>query len=147
MKKKQKFSLCYLDKDNLIFICSVKKDRNGIEFENYSKALKTFKNNFPDLVIIPVTQEEFINSLKNIEVYYSIYQQLKDTQEELNFLVKKIFLKYKIIDIKDKLLLSLNLSNKKSIPTSLKRKVILIEKNIKKEFEINDIFMKLNCKS
>ncbi len=149
--KNEEYRLDLVDKTNLIFICRITKHLAGIEFFSYQEAINAFKQNYPDLIILPITIADTTEALKKIEFYYSLYKSSKElglSKKELGLSnkvinkMKNILIKYHIIDNECNLIMDLNsLGNEKN------RKIILIkEKSIKKEFELNNIFLEINCR-
>ena len=142
--KNEKYRLDLVDKTNLIFICKITKHLAGIEFSSYQEAINAFKQNYPDLIILPITIADTTEALKKIEFYYSLYKNSKElgVSNKVTNKMKDILMKYHIIDNECNLIMDLNsLGNEKS------GKIISIkEKSIKKEFELNNIFLEINCR-
>jgi len=138
-----KFGLDILEKHKIVFIARVKEDNNGIEFNSYKQALLAFKKNYQDFIVLPVRKEDLLISLKNIEYYYNLYKRLlKSSNTKLIEKMKNILMKYQVIDNDNNLLINMSFFDKENLD---KKEIIIKEKLIRKELELYDIFLKINC--
>ena len=136
----KKYKLKFIKSERFVYFYEVVEtisDEEGIEASSKEEAARIYKDNYPDFVILPVENEDIINSLKNIEVYYSFYN--KTNKQKLKNKIRDILLKYKVIDDKNRLFLNLE-PNKEDYP----ERILSIEKSIKKEYELYNIFLELN---
>jgi len=143
--KEKRYSLKIVESHNLIFVAQIKENSNGVAFNGHRQAVSIFKDNYPDFVILPVTRDDLLNALRNIEYYYFLYIQLKNNLKAKHKKTVKnmqeILLKHKIIDENNNLLIKLS---DYDFGTVDKKNLILKEKTVRKEFELKEIFLQIN---
>jgi len=141
----KKYALNIVESHNLIFVAQIKENSNGVAFNGHRQAVNIFKDNYPDFIILPVTREDLLSALQNIEYYYFLYIQLKtNLKAKHKHTVKnmqEILLKYEIIDENDNLLIKLS---DYDFGTVDKKNLILKEKSVRKEFELKEVFLQMN---